>query len=503
AVRAITATHVVWSRNAGPGVPSPILSRNRLYWVGTNGSLTCADVTTGRTRWRKRIGAGKRNITYASLLKGGSVWLATTQQAGTIAFRLEPDFHEIAVNRFEEDTTPFKSSFAAANGELFIRSDQALFCITEGGQADLSKIDITSPEQSTTDAFASIIHRSGRLFQGRSGNSVGPAQLLMTFDVNNDDKISPEELAESPMPTFVQAMMMANGDKNKDGFIDAEEREKLQESVQAKPGEVIGRKNAADRPVRPPWSANRSTTVSSDEILDVIIIRDRPFRNLVATDDPWMVSAVRRWQELLFSTLGRHAIPLSMSTLRSGRDEQNQSDVSTEISRALDGDQQAFRDLVARYQSMLVVQMRRFSRDHAVIEELVHDVFVEAFIHLHQYRGKRPFEHWLRKIAVRVGYRLWKREIHERRQVGREPTETDVDIPDPSCSPSDAFEARDQLHAVLSKLAPRDRLVLTLLYWDGHSTAEAARLIGWTQTMVKVQAHRARKRLRRLMGAST
>ncbi|MEM6692453.1 MAG: hypothetical protein AAF664_23680, partial [Planctomycetota bacterium] len=84
------------------------------------------------------------------------------------------------------------------------------------------------------------------------GNSVGPAQLLMTFDVNNDDKISPEELAESPMPKFVQSIMMAKGDKNKNGFIDAEEREKMQDSMQGKPGEIIGRKNAANRPLRPP-----------------------------------------------------------------------------------------------------------------------------------------------------------------------------------------------------------------------------------------------------------
>lgn len=73
----------------------------------------------------------------------------------------------------------------------------------------------------------------------------------MTFDVNNDDKISPEELAESPMPKFVQLMMMTNGDKNKDGFIDAEERKGLQASMKTKPGEVIGRKKAADRPLRP------------------------------------------------------------------------------------------------------------------------------------------------------------------------------------------------------------------------------------------------------------
>ena len=46
-------------------------------------------------------------------------------------------------------------------------------------------------------------------------------------------------------------MKMTRGDRNKDGFIDAEERAILQESMQTRPGEVIGRKNAANRPLRP------------------------------------------------------------------------------------------------------------------------------------------------------------------------------------------------------------------------------------------------------------
>ncbi|MEM9366837.1 MAG: PQQ-binding-like beta-propeller repeat protein [Planctomycetota bacterium] len=255
----VTETHTLWSRNAGPGVPSPVLDTGKLYWVGTNGILTCADAATGDTLWRERLGNGNRNITYASLMKADNVWLSLTQQAGTIAFRMAPDFEEVSVNRFDGDSTPFKCSFAAADGQLFVRSDQFLYCVAKGGMARLSDVESSVSQKGITDAFASIIHRSGRAFEGRSGNSVGPAQLLMTFDVNNDDRISPEELAESPMPAFVQAMMMAKGDQDQDGFIDAEERESLQASMKGKPGEVIGRKDAGVRPLRPAIVAAATT----------------------------------------------------------------------------------------------------------------------------------------------------------------------------------------------------------------------------------------------------
>ncbi|MEL6897898.1 MAG: PQQ-binding-like beta-propeller repeat protein, partial [Planctomycetota bacterium] len=74
----VTQSHTLWSRNAGPGVPSPVLDGENLYWVGTNGILTCADAGTGKTVWRERMGKGNRNITYASLTKANNAWLSMT-----------------------------------------------------------------------------------------------------------------------------------------------------------------------------------------------------------------------------------------------------------------------------------------------------------------------------------------------------------------------------------------------------------------------------------------
>jgi RNA polymerase sigma-70 factor (ECF subfamily) len=54
----------------------------------------------------------------------------------------------------------------------------------------------------------------------------------------------------------------------------------------------------------------------------------------------------------------------------------------------------------------------------------------------------------------------------------------------------------------LEQLPPRDRLVLTLLYLESRSVAEAAELAGWSESMVKVQAHRARQKLRALLEQS-
>ena len=54
------------------------------------------------------------------------------------------------------------------------------------------------------------------------------------------------------------------------------------------------------------------------------------------------------------------------------------------------------------------------------------------------------------------------------------------------------------LHVLLNELPPRDRLVLTMIHIEERSIAETAELVGWSQVMVKVQAFRARKKLKDL-----
>jgi len=173
---------------------------------------------------------------------------------------------------------------------------------------------------------------------------------------------------------------------------------------------------------------------------------------------------------------------------------------TVEIQATLAGDATAYKRLVEQYQQEIARRMWRFTRDRRQLEELVQDVFVEAYMSLKSYRGTAPFANWLNRIATRVGYRFWKRR--------RRTTNQAVALQD-----WDAFVARDEgivesheaaefLHSLLAQLPPRDRLVLTLLYLEELSVAEAAERSGWSQSMVKVQAHRARKKLKAILEKS-
>jgi len=169
-----------------------------------------------------------------------------------------------------------------------------------------------------------------------------------------------------------------------------------------------------------------------------------------------------------------------------------------DVRQSRQGDSGAYRRLIERHQEHVSGILWRFSRDRLVHEELVQDVFVEAYMSLRGYRGKAPFEHWLSRIATRVGYRYWKQTARRRETENFTLEEWDR-VPDGSAEQMDPSEAASLVHRLLAQLRPRDRLVLTLRYLEGCDVAETARRTGWTRGMVKVQTLRAKKRLEKLI----
>jgi RNA polymerase sigma-70 factor (ECF subfamily) len=183
----------------------------------------------------------------------------------------------------------------------------------------------------------------------------------------------------------------------------------------------------------------------------------------------------------------------SVSNLAETGSEIDQGDIAA----SLNGDGEAYARVVRHYQDQVAAQMWRFTRDPAVLEELLQDVFVEAYLSLRGFRGRAPFLHWLRRVATRVGYRYWKSQVRkrDREEVLRETSLNLATAPeDPT--PSEAAEA---LYGLLARLPPPDRLVLTLFYFAECDTNEIASRTGWNRTLVKVRLHRARKKLKALL----
>jgi outer membrane protein assembly factor BamB len=122
----VTATHRLWSFDSGPDVPTPVSDGRYFYVVRDNGVMFCLDAKTGRTIW------GPQRImpaTYSGspVLADGKIYV-TNEDGVTVVVRAGDRFEVLAENDLGEYTL---SSPAISDGQIFIRTESALYAIGE------------------------------------------------------------------------------------------------------------------------------------------------------------------------------------------------------------------------------------------------------------------------------------------------------------------------------------------------------------------------------------
>lgn len=174
------------------------------------------------------------------------------------------------------------------------------------------------------------------------------------------------------------------------------------------------------------------------------------------------------------------------------------------VAKAQAGDEAAFMELVEIYKPRIMGRAARFGRDSEEARDLAQEIFVEIWRGLPGYKQDAPFEHWVSRVATNRCMRFLRKN-HRRRAsetVGldgggpRSVEGFDTAIDESSVKERDAAEAREVLGLALRRLSANDALLITLKEFEGRSIAEIARDTGWSETNVKVRAHRARQKLR-------
>jgi RNA polymerase sigma factor (sigma-70 family) len=126
------------------------------------------------------------------------------------------------------------------------------------------------------------------------------------------------------------------------------------------------------------------------------------------------------------------------------------------------------------------------------------------FSRLAQYQGAVPFTHWVSRIAVTtcIDHLRAQRRRPEFRWADLSENEAQVLdavlTSENEVAANDALAARELVHKLLSQLKPEDQLVVRMLDLEQRSIADIAAVTGWNQSLVKVRAFRARRKLQKL-----
>jgi RNA polymerase sigma-70 factor, ECF subfamily len=163
------------------------------------------------------------------------------------------------------------------------------------------------------------------------------------------------------------------------------------------------------------------------------------------------------------------------------------------IARSRNGDQQAFEALVLRYQKMIFALAYRMTGSQADAEDLTQESFIAAFHQLDSFRGESKFSSWLYRIATNRCLNWRQRDARRERAYenwGREregAAKTDMN-PDP---------VSHHVQQALLQLDDKQRAAVVLTTYEGLNHAEAARVLGCSETTVSWRIFAARRKLKK------
>lgn len=126
----VTDTHLLWTSRDSSYVATPLLHEGRIYWASDRGQSYVVNAETGKTLSRERleVRSGGRPF-YASPVLSGDHIIVPSRYDGVFVFSADEAFQPVAVNRFADDDSQFNATPAVVDGQLFLRSDTALYCV--------------------------------------------------------------------------------------------------------------------------------------------------------------------------------------------------------------------------------------------------------------------------------------------------------------------------------------------------------------------------------------
>lgn len=160
----VSASHILWNTMVASYVPTPVAVGGYLYALDDSGAALCLDAKSGKLIYKERVvaggggpggpggrgpgngpppggpggpggpgrGPGRGGMSkpvYASPVCINGLIYAPTRRNGTVVIEAKPEFKLVAQNRFVADTTDFNATPACADGQIFLRSNRALYCV--------------------------------------------------------------------------------------------------------------------------------------------------------------------------------------------------------------------------------------------------------------------------------------------------------------------------------------------------------------------------------------
>jgi RNA polymerase sigma-70 factor, ECF subfamily len=166
------------------------------------------------------------------------------------------------------------------------------------------------------------------------------------------------------------------------------------------------------------------------------------------------------------------------------------------VTRSQNGDHAAFEALIKMHQTMIHSLTFRMTGSAADAQDLAQETFVRAYQQLGSFQGASKFSSWLYRIAVNACLD-WRRREKRRADLHTDWSNSHTDTD--SNSNAELDDASREVQTALMKLPEKQRAAIALTVYGGKNHAEAAKILGCSETTVSWRIFSARRKLKKLL----
>ena len=173
------------------------------------------------------------------------------------------------------------------------------------------------------------------------------------------------------------------------------------------------------------------------------------------------------------------------------------------VRRAQKGDQEAFREIVERYQAKVFSIIHGVVRNRNDAEDIAQQVFTKIYFSLPKFDFRSALVTWIYKITVNECYDYLRKQKARPLTLEADMSENHLrlidNMQDPSRNPAKDLDRRAELREyvtkLLDKLSEEERYLLVMKEMEGYAVEELARMVSLNENTVKVKLFRARQKL--------
>jgi RNA polymerase sigma-70 factor (ECF subfamily) len=178
-------------------------------------------------------------------------------------------------------------------------------------------------------------------------------------------------------------------------------------------------------------------------------------------------------------------------------------DMADCLQRVRQKDEEAARLLLNHLYPLVIKIVRAHLPRRTSEEDLAQAIFMKVFAKIEQFSGKVPFEHWVSRVAVNTCLNQLQSEKVRPELRWADLSEDEERVIEALSStgeelhPSKGLAARELTDRLLASLNPEDRLVISMIHLEERSVEEVRQMTGWSRSLIKVRAFRARQKLKK------